>query len=544
MNINRKNILYMAVLSIILPGLLFSCNRENKTDVITEPNEDTTGLSYELITEGTNADTYRVSHNTSRGGTVVIPATYHDKPVTEIGIDRYSHRNCNITSIIIPESVTIISSRAFYKCVHLTSITVDANNQNYTSEGDILYDKQKITLIAYPSATGNIIIPASVTTIGQDVFRNCDNLTSVTISASVTTIGSSAFSFCKSLTSVIIPDSVTTIGSSAFSFCDNLTSVTIPNSVTSIGEYAFADCTGLTSVTIPASVTSIGNNAFAMNWDYWNTNNLATVTFAEGSRLETIGSSAFRKCSKLTSVTIPASVTTIGNGAFSGCTSLTSITVDVNNPNYTSKDGILYDRTQSTLFAYPSATGSVTIPASITTIGVGAFSDCTDLASITVNVNNPNYASQDGILYNKEKTKFVHIPYAISGDVTIPNGVTSIGSNAFANCRSLTSITIPASVTSIGFRAFLGCRSLTSITIPASVTSIDYQAFHVCSNLTRIIIPASVTFINAQAFEFWTNTQTINVPFAKADATSSGWDADWYLATYAIIKYWNGTTWE
>jgi len=507
MKIISKNILYMVLLSIILSGLLFSCNRENKIDAISELNDYTTGLSelneystglsFELITEGTNADTYRVSNNTRSSGTVVIPATYNDKPVTEIESVSYRIR-CDITSIIIPENVTIISSRAFYLCDNLTSITVDANNQNYTSEGGILYDKQKTTLIAYPSATGNVIIPDSVTTIGDGAFGNCDNLTSVIIPDSVTTIGNSAFWFCKSLTSVFIPDSVTTIGQRAFSLCESLT-----------------------SVTIPTSVTSIGNNAFAMMYGRsWNPNNLATITFAEGSQLKTIGSNAFGNCYNLTSITIPASVTTIGNSAFSGCTSLTSITVDVNNPNYTSKNGILYDKTQSSLIAYPSATGSVTIPASITNIGVGAFYGCDDLASITVNVNNPNYASQDGILYNKEKTKFIHIPDAISGNVTIPEGVTTIG-----------------------FRAFLGYRGLTSITLPASVTSIGYQAF-AHSSLTSITIPASVTSIEAQAFEDWTNTQTINVPFANAEATPEGWSTRWNENCNAVIKYWNGTTWE
>jgi hypothetical protein len=524
MNINRKNILYMAVLSIILPGLLFSCNRENKTvtltenkiDAITEPNEDTMGLSYELITEGTNADTYRVSNSTRSSGTVVIPATYHDKPVTEIGNISY-HRKCDITSIIIPESVTTIVDGAFYSCAHLTSITVDANNQNFTSEGGILYDKQKTTLIAYPSATDNVIIPDSVTTIGQAAFRNCYNLPSVIISDSVTTIGRSAFWNCTSLTSVYIPDSVTDIGSSAFWNCRSLTSVYIPEGITAIGDWAFFSCKSLTSVTIPNSVTTIGNSAFAGMYDAMG---LKTVIFAEGSRLDTIGNNAFGYCSNLTDITIPEGVTSIGNTPFAGCTSLTSITVDVNNPNYTSKNGILYDKTQSTLIAYPSATGSVTIPASIITIGGGAFYGCKSLTSITVNVNNPNYASQDGILYNKEKTKFIHIPDAISGNVTIPEGVTAIG-----------------------FRAFLGYRGITSITLPASVTSIDYQAF-AHSSITSITIPASVTTIEARAFEDWTNTKTINVPFANAAATPEGWDKNWNYNCNAVIKYWNGTTWE
>ena len=141
-----------------------------------------------------------------------------------------------------------------------------------------------------------IIVGDSVTTIGDDAFRLCGSLTSVTIPNSVTTIGGYAFSECGSLTSVTIPNSVTTIGVGAFSLCKSLTFVTIPNSVTTIGWNTFSGCTSLTSVTIPNSVT-------------------------------TIGYGAFRDCSHLTSVTIPNSVTTIGSETFWGCSSLTSVTI-------------------------------------------------------------------------------------------------------------------------------------------------------------------------------------------------------------------------
>ena len=145
----------------------------------------------------------------------------------------------------------------------------------------------------------NIVIPATynnlpVTTIGDDAFRVCDNLTSVSIGNSVTTIGYEAFYNCDNLTSVSIPDSVTTIGNRAFAWCTNLTGVTIPDSVTTIGWQAFEDCTSLTSVSIGNSVT-------------------------------TIGGYAFKDCTSLTSVSIGNSVTTIEYGAFEYCTSLQDI---------------------------------------------------------------------------------------------------------------------------------------------------------------------------------------------------------------------------
>ena len=143
-----------------------------------------------------------------------------------------------------------------------------------------------------------VVIPNSVTSIGDSAFQECTNLASITIGNGVTSIGRWAYYGCTSLTSITIPNSVTSIGSSAFSSCTNLASITIPNSVTSIGGDAFAHCAGLTSITIPNSVTSIG-------------------------------AYAFNNCTGLTSITIPNSVTSIGDGAFNNCTGLTSVAMPV-----------------------------------------------------------------------------------------------------------------------------------------------------------------------------------------------------------------------
>ena len=124
------------------------------------------------------------------------------------------------------------------------------------------------------------------------------------------------------------------------------------------------------------------------------------------------------------------------------------------------------------------------------------------------------------------------------------NQLKIIGRSAFYDCTGLTSVTIPAGVTSIGEQAFQNCTGFTSVTIPASVTSIGSYVFQNCTGLTSVTIPAGVTSIGSQAFVVWTNTQTINVPFANAGATPAGWDANWNQYCDAVIKYWNGTTWE
>jgi hypothetical protein len=163
-------------------------------------------------------------------------------PASITSIDEGAFSKCtSLTSISIPDGVTTIGWAAFQGCTNLTGITVAASNPNYSSEGGILYDKTKTTLIQTPPAgiSGNVIVPKTVTSIGDYAFYNCTSLTSITIPAGVTTISSNAFGDCK-----------------------NLTSITIPSSVTSIGWAAFYGCTGLATITIPASVKSVGQDAF------------------------------------------------------------------------------------------------------------------------------------------------------------------------------------------------------------------------------------------------------------------------------------------
>ena len=311
-----------------------------------------------------------------------------------------------------------------------------------------------ITITGYTGPGGAVAIPdtidgLAVTRVGNQAFYGKTSLTSVTIPNSVTSIGEFVFSSCPSLTNVTIPNSVTSIGNAAFSSCLSLTSVTIPNSVTSMGHFMFYSCPSLTSVAIPNSVTSFGNDAFN------GCTSLTSVTMPNS--VTSIGGSAFFRCTSLASVTIPNSVTSIGGSAFHDCTSLTSIT----------------------------------IPNSVTNIGYSAFFRCTSLSAITVDTLNSFYSSVDAVLFNNSQTLLIQCPGGKAGSFTIPSGVTSIGSEAFYCCTSLTSVTIPNSVISIGNYAFFSCTSLTGVYFQGNAPTFGTFVYTSANNAAIYYLPGT-----------------------------------------------------
>ena len=475
-NVATANQVYSSI-----DGVLFN---KSKTELIAYPAGKGTIYS---IPSGTTSIRYRAFYYCKGLTDVTIPDS-----VTSIGDHAFEYCS-SLTSVNIPDSVTSIGWGAFQYCSHLASIDIP---DSVTSIGRYAFEqctglksvtigngfKGKIGDIFQFKNTGlkNISIGNGVTSIDDETFCGCSSLTSVTIPDSVTSIGRSAFYGCSSLTSVTIPNSVTSIGRSAFYGCSSLTSVTIPNSVTSIGERAFYDCSSLTSITIPNSVTSIGNYTF------YGCSSLTSINIPDS--IASIGSYAFRGCSSLTSIKIPKSVVNIDSSAFPS-SGLTSITVDSRNLEYSSVDGVLFNKNKTQLVTHPAGKGiSYSIPNGVTSISSYAFSGCSSLTSITI----PNSVTSIGYCAFEDCSSLT--------SVTIPDGVTSIYSSTFSGCSSLTSVTIPNSVTSIGHSAFYGCSSLTSVTIPDGVTSIGTYAFQNCSRLASIAIPASVTTIDYGAF--------------------------------------------
>ena len=408
--------------------------------------------------------------------------------------------------------------------------TVDGIRYYYdysTKEGEVSVTRS----ISGKYSADNIVIPSTVTyngkqytvtSIGDNAFSSCYNLTKVTIPNSVKTIENSAFEKCWNLKTVTIPNSVKTIENSAFKGCTGLKTVTIGNSVTTIGISAFAGCTGLTEVTIPNSVTTIWSGAFGhcdnLKKVIWNARNVENpprsspfsncdqlTNFIFGENIQSIPSHLCYELKSLNTIIIPNSATSIGDFAFSSCTGLTEVTIG----NSVTEIGTC---------AFSSCTGltKVTIPNSVTKIGNEVFSSCTGLKKVIWNARYiwdltttpyPLFFECDRL------TEFVFgeeveiIPnhlcegFESLKTIVIGNSVTKIGYEAFAGCTGLTEVTIPNSVTEIGSGAFDSCTGLTTVTMGNSMKNIGSSAFAGCTGLTKVTIPNSVTFIGTWAFK-------------------------------------------
>lgn len=361
------------------------------------------------------------------------------------------------------------------------------------------------------------------------------------------------FTYKGTLTSIKLPTITTRIADMAFYYCYNLSStITIPASLTKIGEYAFYGCSSISTF----SVATTNPRYSSTNGVLFNKNQDSLFVFPPSkggtytipTTVKHIGNSAFENCYKVTSITIPSSVKSIGAYAFSGCSGIVG-NLSLPTSLKTLSDGAFY--------GCLGLTGTVTIPASLTNLGNFCFMESNNISSFVVNASNPNYASENGILFSKNKDSLFICPPAKQGAVSIPASVKLIGSYAFYNCNKLTgSIIIPAMVDFIGYYAFYGCSLLSAFEvnaqnnyftidngvlfsknkdrliaypisktgtyiIPTTVAQIDPAAFAFSQLLGELVLPASVNFIGDYAFYNAKLLSAINVDGANSRYSSA-----------------------
>ena len=252
----QTNLILTAMLAIAL--CFTACSSSDDEPIVPEIASGTAGsLTWTLTEDGT----LTISGN---GTMLDYDAIYNSEANTYLSTVPWSSHINTITKVVIANGVTSIGEVAFAHCTGLTSIDVATDNPNYTSEGGVLFNKTKTTLVAYPAGKGSsYTVPSSVTSIGNTAFQGCTGLTSITLPSSLTSIGNSAFVYCTGLTSITLPSSLTSLGERAFYNCTGLTSITLPSSLTSIGNSAFLDCTGLTEITVEAIVPpAVSTNTF------------------------------------------------------------------------------------------------------------------------------------------------------------------------------------------------------------------------------------------------------------------------------------------
>lgn len=351
---------------------------------------------------------------------------------------------------------------------------------------------------------------------------------------------------------VVLPGSIKRIEAYALYNLTKLELVNLPVNIEFIGESAFEECVSIQNITFPVNLNEIGNYAF------YNCLSLNNVNFP--ASLAKIGVGAFMFCNNITEFIIPAGLTSIGKAAFTDCKNLTGIMVSNSNPNYSSLNGVLYDKhktkllaysnkaTNSTSFVIPESVdtidsrafantdiesvvlplnlrvintnafagctklGSVSIPASTIVITGNPFNACSLLTQITVHTNNQNFESVNGLLYTKNRQILKAVPLMFEGSLTVDAATTEIGDRALYYCDKITQLNLPANLQKIGYASIYNCKGLSSIVIPNSITSIDEWAFGWNENLQTVQMSNSLSSLGDCAFYKCPKLTSIQLP--------------------------------
>lgn len=412
--------------------------------------DTTTNLTWYFTTSGNKAYNLYLYSGTVSGDTLTIPSkvTYNGVEYEVAGIRGYSTStstsssyrqnilynstrsisNNKITTVVIPETVTSIGNNTFCNFYGLK----------------------------------NIVIPNSVQSVGSYAFYQCSAVESLSLGTGVKSIGTYAFNNCRQISgNVIIPNSTISVGNYAFQNCSGIKGkINIPNSTTYLGTYAFYGCSQIEEVTTGTGITTINDRTFM------NCNKLAKITM---QNVSSIGAYAFSNTGIEGDYTIPNTVKTIGNNAFSNCFNLANINIGSN----------------------------------VTSIGKDVFLNSVKLENIVVDENNAYYSSLDGILFNKDKTILIFCPRAnLKTNYVMPNTVKEISPSAFYYCNNIVgTITLSESLEIIGDSAFYNCNKIKGkLVIPDSVISINNSAFYSCAGIQGIKLSEKLQTIGTSAF--------------------------------------------
>lgn len=395
--------------------------------------------------------------------------------VTSIGIEAF--RGCTaLVRIDIGSGVTVIGLDAFLDCTSLEMFIVSADNSSFSSDAHgVLFDKVGTTLLSYPVGNKETFyhIDDRVMHIKENAFADSSFLVTLVIGNGVVSIGDHGFDGCHSLTSVTIGSGVVSIGNYAFNGCASLGSIMIPDNVVSILDYAFHNCEGMTSVVIGAGVEIISDHVFH------GCSSMTSLTI--GSGVSHIGDSSFRGCSELKELTFPKNVRSVDKYAFYGCTGLTTVSIG---------DGV-------------------------GTIGDYAFRGCTSLETIVLSENLE--AVSNGLFYGCSSLT----------SIIIPDRVSSIGNNAFRGCGSLVSVTIGDGVTSMGSTPFFGCGQVRYLSLPISLNAVSKNSSPIFKDLTSI---ESIRFTkgSGEGFDYGTDS--------SARSSNYYGHTPWYLSRDSLGK--------
>lgn len=551
-----------ALETVVLPSNLVSLAEDAFTGCVSVKDFSFSGANENFVVEDgalyNAGKTQLLAFPRGRSGSVTIPegitelaayalqganATEIILPSTLTTIGNYGLSGSAITSIVIPKSVSTMGTNVFLNCADLVSVEFET--------GSLLTEMGAYTFSG--TAIEQITLPGNVTSVGNYSFRNCKELVSVTLPKSIKTFGSNMFYGCSKLTTVTFEAGWTAeaFSSNNFRECTSLTSITIPAGTKTIGTYAFQD-SALTSVTIPNSVTNIANNAFrnctALSNVTFEAGGTAALTIANGNTSTTSAhatAGAFRGCTGLESIVLPARLSLLGAYAFADCTNLANITFE--------EDSTLKEI--GNLAFWNCAISEFVVPATVTKLGsatvtnttMAPFKDCKNLKSVTlpdnwaimrnrfngcdaleevlVTDNNSQYISVDGVILSLDGTELVYFPAgkAVGEAYTVPETVKVIGDYSFFHTRvtsatnyiadyaKISELVITSNVTEIGTYAFEYCEDLVKVTFAGNgkLSSIGNYAF-AYSGLESVMIPSTVTTIGNNAFYTCKSLETVN----------------------------------